>query len=150
MDIILTRFHYGVTKSLLCYFPFPPVILPNYSKWLSPQKYQKNPNLTKKAIRVIAREKNLTHMRPLFAQLQILPYDLLVQLSKLSFMHSIKFNYAPESFTNVWLLNANREHKYQLRNNKEFVLPAPRIEFFRKQPIYTLPSEWNKLEDSRF
>ena len=52
--------------------------------------------------------------------------------------------------TNVWLLNANREHKYQLRNNKEFVLPAPRIEFFRKQPIYTLPSEWNKLEDSKF
>ena len=62
-------------------------------------------------------------------------------------MHSIKFNYAPESFANVWLLNANREHEYQLRNNNE---PAPRIEFFRKQPIYTLPSEWNKLEDSRF
>ena len=89
-------------------------------------------------------------MRPLFAQLKILPYDLLVQHAKLSFMHSIKFNYAPESFVNVWLLNANREHEYQLRNNNEFVLPAPRIKFFRKQPIYTLPSEWNKLEDSRF
>ena len=86
----------------------------------------------------------------MFAQLKILPYDLLVQHAKLSFMHSIKFNYAPESFANVWLLNANREHEYQLRNNNEFVLPAPRIDFFRKQPIYTLSSEWNKLEDSRF
>ena len=86
----------------------------------------------------------------MFAQLKILPYDLLVQHAKLSFVHSIKFSYAPESFVNVWLLNANREHEYQLQNNNEFVLPAPKIEFFRKQPIYTLPSEWNKLEDSRF
>ena len=66
------------------------------------------------------------------------------------FMHSIKFNYAPESFANVWLLNVNRDHEYQLRNNNDFILPAPRIEFFRKQPFYTLPFESNKLEDSRF
>ena len=31
------------------------------------------------------------------------------------------------------LLNANREHEYQLRNNNDFIMPAPRIEFFRKQ-----------------
>ena len=65
-------------------------------------------------------------------------------------MHSIRFGYAPASFNAIWPLNANREHDYQLRNNQEFVLPAPRIEFFKKQPIYTLPHEWNSLGDIRF
>ena len=65
-------------------------------------------------------------------------------------MHSIRYGYAPESFNDVWNLNANRDHDYQLRNNNEFALPAPRIEFVKKQPIYTLPNEWNSLGDSRF
>ena len=73
-----------------------------------------------------------------------------VQQSKLHFMHAIKLGYAPESFTNVWTVNENREHDYQLQNNNEFVLPAPRIEFLKKQPIYTLPHEWNKIGDIRF
>ena len=64
-------------------------------------------------------------------------------------MHAIKLGYAPESFTNVWTVNENRAHDYQLRNNNEFVLPAPRIEFLKKQPIYTLPHEWNKIGDNR-
>ena len=65
-------------------------------------------------------------------------------------MHSIRYGYAPESFNDVWNLNANRDHDYQLRNNNEFALPAPRIEFVKKQPIYTLPNEWNSLGNSRF
>ena len=39
---------------------------------------------------------------------------------------------------------------FVITNNQEFVLPAPRIEFFKKQPIYTLPHEWNSLGDIRF
>ena len=52
-------------------------------------------------------------------------------------MHSIRYGYAPESFNDVWNLNANRDHDYQLRNNNEFVLPAPRIEFVKKNNQFT-------------
>ena len=142
-DKALRSLYYAIFHSHLLYCP---IILSSTAA----KNIKRIQILQKKAIRVISREKNLTHTRPLFAKLKILPYDLLVQQSKLSFMHSIKFNYAPESFADVWLLNANREHEYQLRNNNDFIIPAPRIEFFRKQPIYTLPFEWNKLEDSRF
>ena len=82
--------------------------------------------------------------------LKILPYDLIIKQHKLNFMHSVKFNYAPPSFKNTWTLNEEREQAYELRNNSDFQLPAPRIEFFKKQPIYSLPFEWNQLDDVRF
>ena len=96
--------------------------------------------------------KKTLHIPGLFSvcKLKILPYDLIIKQSKLQFMHSIRFKYAPESFNDIWTLNANREHEYQLRNNNEFVLIAPRIEFVKKQPIYSLPNEWNALGDLRF
>ena len=96
--------------------------------------------------------KKTLHIPGLFSvcKLKILPYDLIIKQSKLQFMHSIRFKYAPKSFNDVWTLNANREHEYQLRNNNEFVLIAPRIEFVKKQPIYSLPNEWNALGDLRF
>ena len=47
-------------------------------------------------------------------------------------------------------MNEDRERAYELRNNPEFLLPAPRIEFFLKQPMYSLPYEWNNLDDVRF
>ena len=65
-------------------------------------------------------------------------------------MHSIRYGYAPESFNDVWNLNANRDHDYQLRNNNEFVLPAPRIEFVKKQPIYTFQMSGIPLEIQDF
>ena len=67
--------------------------------------------LQKKAVRITSREKNLAHTRPLFSKLKIMPFDLIIKQSKLQFMQSIRFRYAPESFNDVWTLNANREHE---------------------------------------
>ena len=91
--------------------------------------------------------KKTLHIPGLFSvcKLKILPYDLIIKQSKLQFMHSIRFKYAPESFNDVWTLNANREHEYQLRNNNEFVLIAPRIEFVKKQPTVFIPCQMNGM-----
>ncbi len=43
-------------------------------------------------------------------------------------MHSIAFNYAPQSFANIWKKNDARETGYNLHN-----------ELFRKTPAYALP-----------
>ena len=56
-------------------------------------------------------KKNLAHTRPLFSNLKIMRFDLIIKQSKLQFMQSIRFRYAPESFNDVWTLNANREHE---------------------------------------
>ena len=33
------------------------------------------------------------------------------------------------------------------RNRDEYILPAPRIELFKKIPIYSLPAAWNAAGD---
>lgn len=35
---------------------------------------------------------------------------------------------------------------YTLRNLTEFTLPPPRIEAFKKSPLYIFPKEWNELK----
>jgi hypothetical protein len=59
------------------------------------------------------------------------------------FMHSVTYNYAPQSFNSMWSTN-NGVH-YDLRNNDDLRIPVPRIELFRKSFIFKLPVMWNNL-----
>jgi hypothetical protein len=65
-------------------------------------------------------------------------------------MHAIRYNYAPRSFDGVWELNNTRQQQHDLRNGNDYILPHPRIEFFKKIPLYSLPLEWNNLGDLIF
>ncbi len=89
---------------------------------------------------------NNAHTNPLFYN-NILPFDKLITQNKLLFMHSIAYDYAPPTFDNTWIKNAQRDTGYELRNQDFFILPQVRIESFRKYPIYALPMEWNNLDD---
>ncbi len=40
---------------------------------------------------------------------------------------------------------ANPENNLNLRNNFSYSIPFPRIELFKKSPIYMLPKTWNDL-----
>ena len=53
-------------------------------------------------------------------------------------------DYAPNSFQHAWTKNNERENAPKLRNENEFRLPIPRIEQFKKIPLYALPYEWNQ------
>jgi hypothetical protein len=55
------------------------------------------------------------------------------------------YNYAPTSFANIWLKNNDNLHNYELRDNDNYRIPNPRMEFFKKIPLYLLPHEWNNL-----
>ena len=118
-DRALHSLYYAIFHSHLLYCP---IIVSGTST----KNLNKISILQKKAIRIVAREKNLAHTRPLFSNLKILPYDLIVQQAKLQFMHSIRFGYAPDSFTNVWPLNVNREHNinYEITTNLYCLLPG--------------------------
>jgi hypothetical protein len=102
--------------------------------------------IQKKAIRIVTGNKYNTHTNPVFKELAILPYTKLIEYSKSMFMHSIEYKYAPSSFNNTWQKNHNRvDHDHNLRNDNSFALPAPRIELFKRSPLYSLPLTWNNL-----
>jgi hypothetical protein len=104
----------------------------------------------KKAIRHISGAQYLDHTAPLFEHHRILPLDKIITHAKATFMHSIFYNYAPNSFTDTWSTLAQLQPELNLRNSHNFYLNFPRIELFKKLPLYSLPSTWNDLGDLRF
>ena len=87
------------------------------------------------------------HTEPLFKSLNILPFEKLIQLHKLQFMHTIEHNTAPHSFVGTWAKNGviDGENGIILRNMNDYKLPPPRTEQFKKSPLYSLPLEWNNF-----
>ena len=106
--------------------------------------------MQKKAIRIITKAKINEHTGPLFKHCKILPFEQLCLQAKLLFMHSIHYNYAPNSFSNTFPTNQIRNIEHNLRNQNEFLLPGCRIEWFKKFPLYTFPLAWNNLGDIGF
>ena len=99
--------------------------------------------LQKKALRVMTKSPYAAHTLELFTSHNILPYDLLLKQAKLHFMHSYVYGYANKSFENTWTTNNQLNPLYDLRNNNDFIIPMPRIELFKKTPLYSLPLAWN-------
>ncbi len=79
------------------------------------------------------------HTAPILVKHQILPNGLLIKQAQLSFMHSIYYNYAPLSFTDVRQKNAERNPEVNLRNVDDFYTLQPRTEAFKKSTLHTLP-----------
>jgi hypothetical protein len=103
--------------------------------------------IQKKAVRILKNAHFNAHTAELFADLGILPFDKLIVFHRALFMHSVKYGYVPNSFSNTWPLNNERNVVYNLRNTAEFTITPPRFEGFKKYPLYTFPSTWNNLDD---
>ena len=65
-------------------------------------------------------------------------------------MHSVEYNLAPDSFSNLWKKNSANQGERPLRNANDYVLPFPHTELFKRSPLYTLPLEWNKMDDNKY
>ena len=94
-------------------------------------------------MRIVTKSKKLDHTGPLFKEIDVLPFEKLMLQSKLLFMHAVHNDYAPAPFKHVFVKNNTRDVTYELRNAGAYVVPAARIEFFKKFPIYTFPTAWN-------
>ncbi len=105
--------------------------------------------LQKKVIRLINKAKTLDHTDILFKNSNILPFNKLITQAKLHFMHSICYNYAPKSFTDIFKTNQNNDI-YNLRTRAQFTVPNCRIELFKKFPLYSFPQCWNNAGDITF
>ncbi len=51
--------------------------------------------MQKKAIRIVTNAPYNSHTNPLFLEINVLPFDKLITLNRLLFMHAIAYNYAP-------------------------------------------------------
>jgi hypothetical protein len=76
--------------------------------------------------------------------------DQIIEYAKLNFMHSVKYEYCPKSFLDVFRKIDIDNLVYELRYPNEFEVPRARIELFKRIPLYTLPLEWNNCGDLRF
>jgi hypothetical protein len=102
----------------------------------------------KKAIRIITNKKYRDHTGPIFKLLSILPFHHIISYAQLNFMHSYMYNYSPASFHNIWLSNNERNNDtHELRNANLLAIPNPRIELFKKSPLYSLLLMWNNLDN---
>ena len=108
----------------------------------------------KQAIRTVCNAKFNAHSEPLFKQCNILPLPQLIDYFNLHFMHQIKFDYAPDSFTNVWQSNGDvrRGHNTgqdlrDLRNDLDFFIPPSRTCQADRLPLIALPKTWNNFEN---
>ncbi len=139
----LILLYYALIQSHLNYCP---IIINGTSQ----QNKKRIQTIQKKAIRIVTKSKFNAHSEPLFNMYRILSYNNIVQLNSALFMHSVMFGYAPKAFQNTWIKNENREIGYNLRQSNELILPRPRIELFKKSPIYYLAELWNNLNVDKY
>ena len=97
----------------------------------------------KQAIRIISNSSYRAHTAPLFKQLKILPLDQLITYANIKFMHCYYFKQLPLSFAGIWTRNEERNPVRLLRNANDYYIPAHRVEFVKRLPLYVFPAAWN-------
>jgi len=111
----------------------------------SQQNFNRIKLIQKKAIRIVTNSAYTAHTFPLFAQLQILPYECIIRQAKLLFMHSVEHGYVPDSFSNIWIKNAINQGQRPLRNADDFMMPYPRTELQYSKNLPCTPYPWNGI-----
>ena len=123
----LLSLNYAIFHAHLLYCPI-------VTSGISAQVLKKIKILQKKAIRTITKSKSREHTEPLFRQLKILPYDKIVQMSKLNFsmlfaidIHPIPFNLTGK-LTRIVIWSRNWEMQQII------VYPCLELNFFKSSP----------------
>jgi hypothetical protein len=65
-------------------------------------------------------------------------------------MHSFVHKKLPLSFNNTWQTNEDRNPVRVLRNINDLYIPAHRVEFVRRLPLFSFPAKWNKAPGDKF
>ena len=106
--------------------------------------------MQKKAIRIVTQSHYRAPTATIFEKHKILKYQDIITQAKLTIMHSHFYEYGPIAFRDTWIKNANREMEYALRNSNNYIVPRPKIELFKKSPLYSFPVSWNVAGPSKY
>jgi hypothetical protein len=58
-------------------------------------------------------------------------------------MHSFVHKKLPLSFNNTWQTNEERNPVRVMRNINDLYIPAHRVEFVKRLPLFSFPAKWN-------
>ena len=100
--------------------------------------------LQKRAVRVICNQSYLSHTKPLFTKLNILPFNLLYQFYLGVFMYSYYHDLLPSSFKNLFQCNID-VHSYNTRFASDTRAVYGRTVFVNSLFLCQGPLFWNKL-----
>jgi hypothetical protein len=100
--------------------------------------------MQKKIVRIINKAPYRAHTNPLFLSSQILPFEKVIEFNKLTFMHSVFYEYAPTSIQELFTKNNMENRYYEFRNIPDFNIPFARIDFVKKLPTNSMPTLWNR------
>jgi hypothetical protein len=104
----------------------------------------------KQAIRTLCNANYRAHTAPLFREMKILPLDQLIIYSNIKFMHSFIHKKLPLSFNNTWQTNEERNPVRILRNINDLFIPAHRVEFVKRLPLFSFPATWNNAPGNKY
>lgn len=104
--------------------------------------------LQKKAIRVVCKSHYNAHTAPLFKDLDILPIDLQIKYTSISFMHDFTQSKLSCSFDQTWMKNNVVNEHYNLRNGDDYFIGRHRYAYLTTHPLFNFPSLWNELDES--
>ena len=65
-------------------------------------------------------------------------------------MHSFHFKLLPLSFAEMWISNGARNPGRMLRNAEDYYIPAHRVEFVKRLPLFTFPAAWNNAFGDKY
>ena len=100
--------------------------------------------LQKRAVRIICHKPFLSHSRPLFLKLKILPINLLYEFQLCVFMYSFYNNLLPKSFSNTFQCNSDVHH-YNTRSASNIRAIYGRKSFSNSIFLCKGPLSWNRL-----
>ena len=88
------------------------------------------------------------HTAPLFKDLDILPIDLQIKYTSISFMHDFTQSKLSCSFDQTWMKNNIVKGHYNLRNGDDYFIGRHRYTYLTTHPLFNFPSLWNELDES--
>jgi len=101
----------------------------------------------KEAVRIISKSKYLAHTEPIYKNLEILPFENIMQYNKTVFIQQVIYKHAPTFFHNLWLKNREMRQNMdrELRNDDDLYLPVAKTDNISRFPLFNCPKLWNDL-----
>ncbi len=104
----------------------------------------------KEAMRLISNVNYRAHTKDLFLLHEILPFERLIKLERQKFMHKFYHKKQPITFSDLWILNLDRNPDLALRNANNYIVPVHNTEILQRSPLTTFAKAWNEATDSKF
>ncbi len=105
-------------------------------------------SVQRKAIRIVDGAGYRELAPPIFAKLNIMPLNFLIDYNACLFMYDYNYGHMSEGFTGMWIRRRDLyvgDDARELRNGDDWHVPILKYQYLAKHPLFYFPSTWNNL-----